>query len=87
MPVCDVRLPSTMRSGLCLIVCVLLLSGCSQEGAKRFVYDLGNQYQCNQDASGLPDASARKLECTSPSQNGRPSYDQYRQQTATPSAH
>jgi hypothetical protein len=58
-----------------------LLAACSKEQTQRYVYDLGNQVQCTQDARNLPDASSRNLACTSPAQSGRPSFDEYRKQT------
>ena len=60
---------------------LLALTGCSKEQAQRYVYDLGNQYQCTQDAQNLPDESPRRLACTSPAQSERPNFDTYRRQT------
>ena len=63
---------------------LIALTGCCKEQAQRYVYDLGNQYQCTQDAQNLPDESSRRLACTSPAQSGRPSFDSYRSQTEDP---
>jgi hypothetical protein len=52
------------------ILILLMLSACSERG----LYEIGRQYQCNQDAQNHPQGDIRQAEC----QSGEGNYDAYK---------
>ncbi|MGI9305549.1 MAG: hypothetical protein ACR2RB_23020 [Gammaproteobacteria bacterium] len=71
-----------MTSSRLLICCFLCLTAaaCTYDNAKRLVYDVGQQYSCNEQSDNLPNPRQREFDCITQSQDDAVSFDEYRRQ-------
>jgi len=62
------------------VAAAFALSACSAEGFRRFAFDAGQQYSCQQRNEGRRDEGIKDLSCmTDPAGKEGMSYDEYQQ--------